>query len=61
MKDLIERLKALPADSIEFYDGFNILLNHMDELEASEKNDFLILAEKLVKKDDEKDMVKAHE
>lgn len=61
METLIEKLKALPADSQEFYDGFNILLNHMDELEADEKNDFLILAEKLVKKDDKKDMVKTHE
>lgn len=57
MKDLIEKLKAMPADSIEFYDGFNILLNHMDELEASEKSDFLILAERLVKKDDQKGKV----
>lgn len=57
MKDLIEKLKTLPADSIEFYDGFNILLNHMDELETSEKNDFLILAERFVKKDDTKGKV----
>lgn len=60
MKTLIERLKALPADSIEFYDGFQILLNNMDNLEPDEAKDFMLLAERLVKQD-EKESVKKYE
>lgn len=58
MSELIKKLQLLPKNSIEFKEGFNVLLDNIDSLTFEEQILFANLAEEFIKQEDEKERVK---
>lgn len=52
MSELIKKLQLLPKNSIEFKEGFNVLLDNIDFLTFEEQILFANLAEEFIKQDD---------